>query len=53
MHSLTLTKPCHPAVSRADSGQTATKTGNSGLVTGLYYYGARYLESVYKYGKEL
>jgi len=44
MQCVVVKKPYHPAVFRVESGQTATKTGNSDLVTGLYYYGARYLD---------
>ena len=44
MQCVVVKKPYHPAVFRVESGQTATKTGNSDLETGLYYYRTRYLD---------
>jgi len=44
MPCATIKRSKNTVVSRTESCQTATKTENSGLETGLYYYGARYLD---------
>jgi len=40
----TIKRPKNTVVFNVESGQPAAATGNSGLETGLYYYGARYLD---------
>ena len=44
MHPVAVKKPPKRAFFQKVTGKNATKTVNSGLETGLYYYGARYLD---------
>ena len=44
MHSVAVKKPTKQAFFQKETPKYATKTVNSGLETGLYYYGARYLD---------
>ena len=44
MHTVAVKKPPKQAFFQKETHKNATKTVNSGLETGLYYYGARYLD---------
>jgi hypothetical protein len=44
MQCVSAKKPKKTVVLWKESGQPATQTANSGIETGLYYYGARYLD---------
>ena len=44
MQAAAVKRPRNSAIFRAENAQNATKTANSGIATGLYYYGARYLD---------
>ena len=44
MESIVVKRPANNTVFRGESGQNSTKTANSGHETGLYYFGARYLD---------